>query len=72
MTQLQFAHKGRRMNVWENYYIQFFQHNNTTVKEHVQKERNKLSELIYGLQPHHACAGSNPKSCPPIYPLSTH
>jgi len=55
MTLLQFAHKGRRINVLENYYIQFFQHNNTIVNERVQQERNKLSDLIYDLQPHKAC-----------------
>ena len=71
MTLLQFAHEGRHMNVLENYYIQFFQHN-MIVNELVQKERNKLSELIYDLQPHHACDWSNLKSCPPFHVPTLH
>ena len=44
------------MNALENHYTHFFQHNNMTINELVQKERYKLFELMYDLQQHHTRA----------------
>jgi len=38
------------MDVLENYYIQFFKHNNMLVNERTQKERNEPFELNHYLQ----------------------
>jgi hypothetical protein len=40
-TISQLAQTGRRKNILENYYIQFFQHN-IIIMEQAQKERNPL------------------------------
>jgi hypothetical protein len=45
MTPLQLTHDGRRMEVLENRYIQFFQHNYMTVNKQLQKEIDRLVEL---------------------------
>jgi len=38
MACLQVVHKSRQMNVLENCYIKFFQHNNMIINEQAQKE----------------------------------
>jgi hypothetical protein len=45
VTLLHKAKKVKRMNTLENYYIQFFQHNNTVINEHSHLRTNPLFQL---------------------------
>jgi hypothetical protein len=49
MAWLQVAHKGRHMDVSENYYIKFFQHNNMIINKQAQNthtHKNNQSNWI--------------------------
>jgi hypothetical protein len=50
MKLLHKVKKGKRMNTLENYYTQFFQHNNTIIKEQSHLRTNPLFQLAYDTQ----------------------
>jgi hypothetical protein len=50
MNLLRTARKGKRKNTLENYYIQLFHHNNTTVQEQSHTKKNPLFQLAYDVQ----------------------
>jgi len=49
------AHKGKRMNTMENYYIQFFYQHTMIIKDQTT-QKNLLFQLISDIQLRHACA----------------
>jgi hypothetical protein len=44
------AKNGKRMNTLENFYIQFFQHDNTIIKERSHLRPNSLFQIAYDIQ----------------------
>jgi hypothetical protein len=50
MTLIHKAHKGKRMNTLENYYIQYFQFHNKIIQEQTIAKLNPLLQLTYNLR----------------------
>ena len=50
MKLLQKAKKGKRMNILENYYIPFFQHNSTIIKKRSSLRANPPFQLAHDIQ----------------------
>jgi organic radical activating enzyme len=52
--------KGKKMNTWENYYIQYFTYHNNIIEEQTCAKRNPLFQLVYSIQSLHHIPDSQP------------
>jgi hypothetical protein len=60
MEVLQKENKGKKMNTWENYYIQHFIHHNSIIEEQTYAKLNPLFQLAHSIQSPHHTPGSQP------------
>jgi hypothetical protein len=58
MELLKKENKGRKMNTWENYYIQQFTYHNNIIEEQACARRNPLFQLTYSIQTPQHTTGS--------------
>ena len=56
MTALQLAPMDRYMNILQNYYIQFFQHNNMIINEQEKKIQSTTTPCMCLTLPHAHCS----------------
>ena len=63
MTALQLAPMDRCMNILQNYYIQFFQHNNMIMNEQEKKNYNYTMHIA----PNNLTTYHTPVSSDPFY-----
>jgi hypothetical protein len=47
MELLKKENKGKKMNIWEDYYIQYFTHQNEIKEEQIYAKHNPLFQLAY-------------------------
>jgi hypothetical protein len=60
MELLQKENKGKKMNTWENYYIQYFTYHNSIIEEHACAKLNPLFQLAHSIQSLHHTPGLQP------------
>jgi hypothetical protein len=62
MELLQKENKGKKMNRWESYYIQYFTYHNNIIEEQTYTKRNPLFQLVYSIQTPQHIPDSQPTS----------
>jgi hypothetical protein len=71
MEFLQKENKGKKMDTWENYYIQYFTYHNSIIGEQACAKLNPLFQLARSIQSPHHTPGLQPHQSFARHPTDT-
>ena len=65
MELLKKGKKGKKMNTWEDYYLQYFTHQNEIIEEQICAKHNPLFQLEYSTHATRHTADTHPSQSLP-------